>query len=633
MNKLVLLLGLFVVSCGSALAWNIQVEVDVYNASSCSVVVTGVKVSLQPSGGGASAMHLMALSPQVTLAPHASTHISASYAWPTDTLPGGDQSTVEFNDWDGTADSQALGLAGSWGGTTISVGGAANLTQPNVSFTIDYSNTSGSDEVCWVYFSNGDLVSDEYLVNPSYIDAESISSAYTPGGFSAPACYLPLHYVYSNAVAIISPPPSTNDVPASVTNAPPGLLTNSVPDFTNTPSLTNALPAVPNANSNVLWSDTSATLGGVGASVRDGLAAVNNALWTAGSQDHLDLSAVVNAVKNSSVQNHADNGVLKGAVDQVRLQAHSDALSAGTDRNLFGIQAHNDVQRVINAMASIGTNRAGSVNDTNGAQELTLQKVLASTTNATVAVIGSKTILGGISNLLASARSGGTNAGAAYAGVTNYGDAYSQVTSGVLSTALVGFQSLTTDFIAPAVPSDAMPSAVVDFPGTGLHIDLDPMHNASFVALANTSLHFISWILVCIYCFIVLKDITEFMRWLTDGKTASVPNLQIDILGTGGNEAGMIAAPIVTAACIFAWAVAIAAFMAVAFAVSGASIFSAFNSGPLGGGSVPAGAVTLLTAWFPLALFFSLITSYFVFRATANLAVFLAVAIMRALPG
>jgi hypothetical protein len=41
----------------------------------------------------------------------------------------------------------------------------------------------------------------------------------------------------------------------------------------------------------------------------------------------------------------------------------------------------------------------------------------------------------------------------------------------------------------------------------------------------------------------------------------------------------------------------------------------------------------LLTAWFPLALFFSLITSYFVFRATANLAVFLAVAIMRALPG
>src|ERR1035441_4867634 len=98
-------------------------------------------------------MHLMALSPQVTIAPHASTHISASYAWPTDTVPGGDQSTAEFNNWAGTADSQALGSAGSWSGTTITVGGAANLTQPSVSFTIDYSNTSGSDEVCWVYRS------------------------------------------------------------------------------------------------------------------------------------------------------------------------------------------------------------------------------------------------------------------------------------------------------------------------------------------------------------------------------------------------------------------------------------------------------------------------------------------------
>jgi hypothetical protein len=533
MKKLLFGLALLGVSCGSALAWNIQVEADVYNASSCSVVVTGVKVSLRPSGGGASGMDLLALSPQVTIAPHASTHISASYAWPTDTVPGGDQSTVEFNNWDGTADSQALGSAGSWSGTTITVGGAANLTQPSVSFTIDYSNTSGSDEVCWVYFSNGDLVSDAYLVNPSYIDAGSISSAYTPGGFSAPACYLPLHYVYSNAVAITTPPPSTNDVPASVTNAPPPLLTNAVPDMTNTPSVTTNLPTVPNVNSNVVWNDTSATLGGVGQSVRDGNGAINNTLWTAANQDHADMGAVVNAIKTASGQDHSDNGALKAAIDQVRLQAHSDAVSAGAGQSLYGIQAHNDVQLVISKMASIGTNRAGSGNDTNGAQELTLQKLYASTTNLTGAALGSQSTLGGISNLLSHMGTNGLGSGtnALAVTMTNYSTETTETdvlgTLAGMSNLLAAFtatNSLETNHIgaessagyAAAIEGtnllagfgvqefsggDAVGSALsgwtISIPyGGGYTIDLNPFHQSWVVALAAFTRFFITWALV-----------------------------------------------------------------------------------------------------------------------------------------
>jgi hypothetical protein len=326
----------------------------------------------------------------------------------------------------------------------------------------------------------------------------------------------------------------TNSFP-SATNAPPPLLTNAVPDMTNTPSVTTNLPTVPNVNSNIVWNDTSATLGGVGQSVRDGNGTLNNTIWTAGNQDHADLGAVVNAIKTASGQDHADNGVLKAAIDQVRLQAHSDATVANVGQNLYGIQGHNDVQRVINAVASIGTNRAGSGNDTNGAQELTLQKLYASTTNLTGAALGSQSTLGGISNLLSHMATNGLGSGtnALAVTMTNYSTETTQ--TNVLGT-LAGMSNLLASFTATNTletnhigaessagyaaategtnllagfgvqefsGGDAVGSALsgwtISVPyGAGYTIDLNPFHVSWVVALAAFTRFFITWALVAL---------------------------------------------------------------------------------------------------------------------------------------
>ena len=165
----------------------------------------------------------------------------------------------------------------------------------------------------------------------------------------------------------------------------------------------------------------------------------------------------------------------------------------------------------------------------------------------------------------------------------------------------------------------------------GMTFDMNPLHNDAFNELASLSLHFISWLLVVGYLTMVVKDISEFLRWLTDGKAGTIPNLQITVLGTGGNVAGVTMYVVIIAVTLFIWAVAIGVIMAICFSNASVDLFASFHSGPLV--SAPAGSVILASAFFPFSLLFSLITGYLIFRATANFAVMLANALQRVLPG
>lgn len=87
---------------------------------------------------------------------------------------------------------------------------------------------------------------------------------------------------------------------------------------------------------------------------------ITQAIWSSGQTINIDLSGVINAVDTVGGTAHADAGTLKSAIDAVRIQAHSDAGAIAT------------------ILMGLTNGSAGAGNNTNLAQDSTLQAVGAS---------------------------------------------------------------------------------------------------------------------------------------------------------------------------------------------------------------------------------------------------------------
>ena len=483
--------------------------------------------------------------------------------------------------------------------------------------------------------------------------------------------------------------PSTNSLPPTLQQ------TNAL--LPVVPQVTNGLAITPASTNGIIWANTNTDLTALTTAVQNGQQAIYSAVNTGAGQQHSDLNNVANeiatginqahsdanginntiangntqaATNASAINNTIENGLNQIATNQLAGQQqgvnNANGVINGANTNAAGVigaintaagagsaATANQTAALSNAVTSAASSAASSVSnavtgaasgsttvisnlltqivsntvagETNYALETTQDKVL--TTD-----VGVSNTLVGISNVLTS---GSASSNGMTLGPTNYSAAEALVNAGPMGPVLAGLQGLETDFICPQVPDDSMPPCIVTFPGTALTMDLNPLDSPYFNQIANLALHFFSWLLVMAYIGKVLVDITTFLRWLTDAKPTTVPDLDISggflTVNAGGNFGGAVVYPMVIAATLLAWSVAIAAFMAVAWSVAGADLFSTFSAGPLSG--APQGSVLLASHFFPLSLFFSLVTSYLVFRATANFAVMLAVSIVRALPG
>jgi len=406
----------------------------------------------------------------------------------------------------------------------------------------------------------------------------------------------------------------TGGMPGQFTNAPP-VNNDTMLQFTNggitlPGGLTNVLPVLPPVTSGIVWQSTNTDLSQmVGVQMTSGNA-IFNAVATSAQQAHSDASTaaaqsavglagiqgqsainangIIAAINSASSLNHSDNGALGSGINNV-------------NQNILGASgmAHNDAGSIVKA---IGDNAMTNYN-----LESSQQKVLGA--------------LAGISNLLAATNGTVPMTNSGY----TYPDYATNAESALAMAASIEDQSGVSDFVGsmtPNLPSDTPEAVGMTMTFCGTSIDLDPIHR--FPAAVEVSYQ--GFKLVSLLSFFLAVGALYWKLIAVKASTVlgNAPEMDVEILGFGGNILGVIAGKLIATAFIGVFAAA----MVYLFDNIGASIGDAMNvvafTSPMTGVGL-----YLLTSLMPVRLMFSLACTLILLNFTLGKIVALAVTASR----
>jgi hypothetical protein len=137
--------------------------------------------------------------------------------------------------------------------------------------------------------------------------------------------------------------------------------------------------------------------------------------------------------------------------------------------------------------------------------------------------------------------------------------------------------------------------------------------SSPFQSLWNLVRTLWTYLLVVGYAQRILVELQHFFESVSKAKGVSTQDLNIAILGSGGNAAGSVLASLVITLVLALWATFLALAMSKLLGVlSWASLFATLTGDPLGLMEGP--AKQFLFACFPVVLCFSLVTAFLVFK-------------------
>lgn len=294
--------------------------------------------------------------------------------------------------------------------------------------------------------------------------------------------------------------------------------------------------------------------------------------------------------------NRAADALLRGfggILEALKTKAEENTLRGAT--NQLGSQI---------ALAQVSTNLAGQT-----ASKLTaLTNQFGTLTNQLGSV--SNTMVG-VSNLLSSRNTAGSNY--VYSGSqTNFSSA-TNAGSSAASAALTGFDSAVSSLgSAPTGLNGAGDGAglTMTFCGQSLNFNPDNAVFPGFMAIIKAAWTFVS---IFVFCYSVGVLLFEVSKTYAGAQSGGVPNLEISVLGSGGNFAGLAVALAVAAVLISVW---VLIFTALFTAVSSSlGLLPAASSAlGLGGNAV---ALYLLNQAVPIQLILSLAFTRLVLQFTA----------------
>ena len=436
--------------------------------------------------------------------------------------------------------------------------------------------------------------------------------------------------IMDTGIPPVAPHAGTNDLGFYIGTDPQGQgLTNAAPPIwqssmtaqvtNNPPQLNNKtnwfLPVTTNAPSDIVWSNTNSDWTAVTAAVKDSGNVIYKTEAAAMTQAHSDAAT-------AAAQAHTDAaaGQAQGAADS---QAIVSAINQGTATAAGnGAVAHTDSSRIQSAL-----NPLAGISNLN--MEVTQQKVLAANLGTSNAVAGVNNTAAGISNLVArlatnSVDMSGTNHGnyTIYASMTNASAAQAEAGAAMDQTGVSGLIAGAV----PQLPPDSVGSPGMTMEFCGRQIDLDPVHMFPNVAAVSYNGFKLAALLAFFLAAGRLYWNLIFVK--ATAQTGGAPDMNVDILGNGGNVLGLIAGRLVALAFIALFAAASAyIFSNIGVSIADAMAVTTFTS-PMSQLSL-----YLLTSFFPVRLMFSLACTLIILHFALGKLVELAVGAARFLIG
>lgn len=373
-------------------------------------------------------------------------------------------------------------------------------------------------------------------------------------------------------------------------------VTNTVPPVVTSPT-NSFLPPVNPVTNSVIYSNTNQNLAGLPGDVQQSGQAVYGAVNTAANQAHNDAA-------NAASQAHSDatNAMSDNQNDANGIISAINAFHADNNANLHTLQGQ------------VGTAAGIAHSDSGG--------VIAAVSNLTNWLgqsVGTNTINTNVSGLLIPGT--GTNGDLATAAATSmFGTPI-----GYLSDTIT---ELTTP---PDIGDDPGHSVAWEMNFCNTPINLDPVQ--MFPTAFTFSYGLMKWLMVAMYIYYVGKMYMQIVGLLASTHTGGVPNLIIDVLGTGGNALGVTLASIIPAVFLLLWFVVVSVcvvpldtFLGLYGALS--AVFSSVEGTTSG-----AMATHVLKNAFPISTGVGLLTGYLLLQFTAAKATLIACAASRYLLG
>lgn len=169
-----------------------------------------------------------------------------------------------------------------------------------------------------------------------------------------------------------------------------------------------------------------------------------------------------------------------------------------------------------------------------------------------------------------------------------------------------------------------------------MRVSLNYGAGANFKGVLETMRKLWVWLLCLGFLGKVVWDITGFLKVVVMTKGSLIPDLEFNLegftFGGGGNMAGVLMFVFIVAAGMLLYAAALVGMFAAVYGdVSWSSIISYASVHPLAGANT--GGLSLLSACFPVSLFFSLISAFLTWRMTVNKLAIVLIAAARFIPG